>query len=39
MGGFHHVTNRQAVFVSQGLRVFQGFHGVQGFAGLGNGDD
>ena len=21
-GGFHHVTNRQAVFVSQGLRVF-----------------
>ena len=38
-GGFHHVTNRQAVFVSQGLRVFQGFHGVQSFAGLGNGDD
>ena len=38
-GGFHHVTNRQAVFVSQGLRVLQGFHGVQSFAGLGNGDD
>ena len=25
--------------MSQGLRVFQGFHGIQGFAGLGNSDD
>ncbi|SKO22710.1 Uncharacterised protein [Mycobacteroides abscessus subsp. massiliense] len=27
------------MFVSQRLRVFQGFHRVQGFAGLGDGDD
>ena len=37
--GFHHIANRQAVLVSQRLRVFQGFHRIQRFARLRNGDD
>ena len=37
-GRFHHVAHRQAVLLPQRLRVFQGFHGIQRFAGLGYGN-